>query len=137
MFAFFFFVGALLLLIGTVIFHYIIRTKFQEKDSERKIFMLVFMTITVISFLQVVFLYTYTALRLSATIYQRYLIENFSNLVWDIPVILIMCYSHHISFYVPPEFRQQDTQETSSLNLDDKKVVYEEISEVILSEDPH
>lgn len=73
-------------------------TQFAEKDSERRQFMRVFITITVIALLQATWNFYYSDLQKDLDAFIRYLFENFTNLVWDIPVILIMTYYHHISF---------------------------------------
>ena len=62
--------------------------------------MQVFMTITVISILQTIFLYAYAPFQANLGKFQRYLLENFSNLLWDIPVILIMSYNHHLNYKI-------------------------------------
>lgn len=50
-FATFFLISSIMMITGTIVLHYIMKSKFKEKDQERKQFMQVFMTITVISIL--------------------------------------------------------------------------------------
>ena len=102
-FATFFLISSIMMISGTIILHFIMKQKFSEKDSERKQFMQVFMTITVISILQTIFLFAYAPFQINLWKFQRYLLENFSNLLWDIPVILIMSYNHHLNYKIPDD----------------------------------
>ena len=57
--------------------------------------MFVYMTITVIALLENMFLVTYyMALYNNVCVFARYMIENCSNLIWDVPIILLICHYH-------------------------------------------
>jgi len=60
------------------------------------------MTITAITTIETIWMFCYSYLRDSNKItkYQRYMLENFTNLLWDVPIILIMVYYHHLSFKI-------------------------------------
>lgn len=97
-FSVFFFSVALLMISGTVIINYLMHNFFSHKIQERKHFLCVFITIAIIMFVQSVWLSVYYfALFIHVDDYQRYIIENMCNIVWDVPTILMVCWLHHES----------------------------------------
>jgi hypothetical protein len=84
-----------MLLTGTLILHRYMRTMFLDKDSERRKFLLVFMIITAIVSLQSLFYLSYAQFRVKVPIFIRYNIENWVNVLWDCPIILIMSWHHY------------------------------------------
>lgn len=95
----FFFILAVLMATGTIMLNILMSNKFGKQSQERGKFVCIFMSISVIIFLQSVWYSCYFYLldqKLSD--YHRYLTENTSNLLWDVPIVIIVCYYHKSSF---------------------------------------
>jgi len=44
------------------------------------------------------YLIYYSVIYDSSEVYKRYLIENYTNLIWDIPTLLLVCHLHRKTF---------------------------------------
>ena len=70
---------------------------FSENDARQRKYMHVFLLITIIAVVESLFYFAYSPIVSNKIInlYPRFIIENFSNLLWDVPVIIIMTVSHY------------------------------------------
>lgn len=99
-FSIFFFILALLMIGGTIALNCIMQLHFKSKIKERWHFLCVFITIACIIMLQTFWFLIYYAVIYDPTldVYKRYLIENYTNLLWDIPTLLLVCNLHRKTF---------------------------------------
>jgi hypothetical protein len=87
------------MLTGTLILNKFMKT-FQENDIQRKKFIRVYLSITVITTLQALFFFSYAPFMDNASNFGRYMFENISYLFYDIPIILIITHYHYKTFSV-------------------------------------
>ena len=96
-FSVFFYFAACSLLAGIIALNKIIKNHFSENDARQRKYMHVFLLITIIAVVESLFYFAYSPIVSNKIInlYPRFIIENFSNLLWDVPVIIIMTVSHY------------------------------------------
>ena len=94
-FSVFFYFAACSLLAGIIALNKIIKNHFSENDARQRKYMHVFLLITIIAVAESLFYFAYSPIVRKIKPYPRFITENYSNLLWDVPVIIIMTVSHY------------------------------------------
>ena len=78
----------------------ILVNKLKTEDFNSKRFLLTFASVSFIVSLQVIYLYAYSHINSHLCTFGQYTLQNNLDILWDVPIIIIICHLHRKQFDV-------------------------------------